>query len=93
MQENEKRQTVEAERQPHILTIEQQKKITLTGVKSVTSFSPQQINLMLSEGKLIITGNNLKVTSFSKSSGTFSADGEIAGVKYNAGGKLSGFFK
>ncbi|MBQ9081130.1 MAG: YabP/YqfC family sporulation protein [Clostridia bacterium] len=98
MQENKENQAQQLQAtasSEHSLTVEQRKKISMTGVESVTSFSPQQINLTLANGKLTVTGDNLKVTAFSKTSGTFSATGNILGIKYNSshGGKLSGFFK
>ncbi|MBR7099714.1 MAG: YabP/YqfC family sporulation protein [Clostridia bacterium] len=93
MQEN-KESSLSSEQKAHTLTIEQQKKLTLTGVESVTSFSPQQINLQLAGGKLAVQGEGLKITSFSKSSGTFSASGTVYSVKYGArGGKFTSLFK
>lgn len=76
-----------AEPRPHVLTIEEKKRVTVTGVESVTAFSPQQISLALDNGRMTITGNNFRVTAFSKANGTFSADGAVTGVKY---GSLSG---
>lgn len=62
--------------------IEQQKKITVTGVESVDSFSPQQITITLEGGRAQISGEGLKITDFSKTSGKFAAVGEIAGVRF-----------
>ncbi len=76
----------------HTLTVEQRKKIVMTGVESVNSFSPQQINLTVDGGKMTITGNDLKITNFSKTSGAFSAIGEVTSIKYGGGG-LMGLFK
>lgn len=71
----------------HALDIQQQKSVTATGIDGVLSFSETQIVLMLSGGntKLYITGTGMKITGFSKTSGTFTATGNIAGIKY--GGK------
>ena len=71
----------------HSLTIEQQKSITVTGFESVASFSESQIALSLagSNVKLYVTGSGLKITGFSKTSGTFTATGSVSGVRY--GGK------
>lgn len=62
--------------------IEQQKKITVTGVESVDSFSAQQISLTLDNGKAVVSGENLKIVNFSKSNGNFSAVGKIAGIRF-----------
>lgn len=47
------------------VTIEQQKKITMTAVESVDGFTAQQITLTLSGGgRAIITGEGLKIIHF-----------------------------
>lgn len=95
MNESEqKRSASEEPKQPHTLTIEQQKKITMSGVESVNSFSSVRIDLTVSGGKVTISGGDLKISSFSKSSGAFSATGKVSGVKYDSrGGKLAGLFR
>ena len=62
--------------------IEQQKKITMTGVESVDAFSDRQIALTLDNGKAVIAGENLKIINFAKSTGNFSAVGKISGVRF-----------
>lgn len=75
----------------HSLTIERQKSLSATGVESVSAFSETQIVLVLTGGnggageKLYVTGTALKITGFSKTSGTFTATGNITGARY--GGK------
>ncbi len=65
------------------VTIEQQKKITMTSVESVDSFTAQQITLTLTGGgRAIITGENLKIIHFTKSNGNFGAVGKISGVRF-----------
>lgn len=75
----------------HSLTIEQQKSVTVTGIESVSSFSESQIVLVLCGGgtRLFITGSGLKITGFSKNSGTFTATGSVSGARY--GGKSAKF--
>ena len=73
----------------HILTIEQCKKITATGIVAVDAFSEKQIVLTYSEGRIVVTGAGMKIANFSKSTGAFSATGEIFGVRYmRKGGSL-----
>lgn len=62
--------------------IEQQKKITMTNVESVDSFSTQQITLTVEGGRAIIAGDSLKIVNFSKTNGNFAAEGKITGLKY-----------
>lgn len=66
----------------HILNIENCKRITAGGIESVLSFSPSQLVLSYQGGKIVVTGSEMKITSFSKSNGQFTADGQITGVKY-----------
>ena len=72
-----------------ILTLEDRKKITLTGVSSVDSFSETAVNLTVNGTHVQIIGAKLKVLSFSQGSGNFAASGEVTQIKYGAGkGKL-----
>ncbi|MDE5897389.1 MAG: YabP/YqfC family sporulation protein [Clostridia bacterium] len=80
---------------PSILTIEQQKKITMTGVESVDAFSETAIALTVNGNRMQIAGRGLKVLSFSKGSGNFSASGDVSAVKYGGakGKALQKLFK
>ena len=70
-----------------VITIEQRKKIRVTGVESVDSFSDSCVALTVEGRKLRIAGNQLKIVAFSKESGNFAAIGEISGIRYGAKGK------
>ena len=70
----------------HKLCIEQKKNITVNGVESVSAFSEVKIVLaLIGGGYLHVVGSHLKITAFSQGNGSFTAEGEIAGVSY--GGK------
>lgn len=77
----------------HSLIIEQRKNIKATGVTAVNAFSATQISLELQSTKLIINGSDLKISDFSKENGTFSAAGEISGVRYSYGSSKLKLFK
>jgi sporulation protein YabP len=64
------------------LTIEQQKRLTMTGVLSVDGFNEQSVAITLNEGRMQIQGENLKVLAFSKSTGNLSVDGKIFFIKF-----------
>jgi hypothetical protein len=77
--------------QIHTLSINQKKMAKATGVESVIAFSSTRISLNLSDGgRLYISGNDLKITAFSKDSGEFETVGAITGVAYGGrfGAKL-----
>ena len=72
--------------QKHSLVLEQRKNLTINGVESVASFSEVKITLRLLGGeRLQIVGLNLKIIGFSKTNGTFTAEGGVTGISY--GGK------
>lgn len=66
-----------------ILTLENRKNIKITGVQSVDGFSEQTLSLTINDNKLKILGEKLKILSFDKVTGEFSADGIINEIKYN----------
>ncbi|MCD7729737.1 MAG: hypothetical protein LUI60_07510 [Clostridia bacterium] len=75
---------------PHSVTVEDCKKVSATAIDSVDGFSPSQIILSFSGGRIIIAGAGLKIVNFSKASGNFAAVGTVNGVKYASKGvKLS----
>ncbi|MGN0804342.1 MAG: YabP/YqfC family sporulation protein [Candidatus Coproplasma sp.] len=78
----------------HIISIENRKKFTATQIQSVDSFSSNQLVLSYSGGRIVVTGSDLKITSFSKSNGSFVATGNINGVRYTQkGAGLKKLFK
>lgn len=73
----------------HLISIENRKRFTATQIEAVESFSPTQLVLTYAGGKIIVTGSEMKITSFSKSTGSFSANGLFSAVKYaQKGGSL-----
>jgi len=81
------------EKRPNVITLEDRRKLTVSGVDSVDSFSDDSIVLSISGSRLTIGGHKLKVTSFSQGNGNFSASGEISSVRFSASKKLSGLFR
>ena len=57
------------------LLIENNKKISLTCVDSVDGFTDELLKLTVQGNKVIIKGNNIKITQFNKTNGNFMADG------------------
>lgn len=76
-----------------VLTLEDQKKLSITGVASVEGFTDQSICLTINGQKATISGEHLKILSFSEGSGNFSAVGEVSCIKFGKGKKLSKLFK
>ena len=64
------------------LLLEGRRKLSLTGVDSVDTFSQQNLALTISGTKVKIGGENIKITAFNKSTGTLTADGVFNEIKY-----------
>ena len=73
----------------HIVSIENRKRLTATQIEAVEAFSPTQLTLAYAGGRIIISGSDMKITAFSKSTGSFAASGTFGAVKYaQKGGSL-----
>ncbi len=69
---------------PDRLELIGRKKLSMTGVSSVDGFTEQSLKLTVNGSKVIINGENVKVTSYNKANGNLTAEGEISEIKYNA---------
>ena len=70
----------------HSVSLEQRKNLNVSGVESVAAFSQVRIMLVLQGGeKMHVVGSDLKIVGFSKTNGSFTAEGQITGISY--GGK------
>ncbi|MBE7080268.1 MAG: hypothetical protein E7371_03415 [Clostridiales bacterium] len=78
----------------HSVLLEQKKNLTINGVESVVSFSDVKIVLALLGGeRMQVLGSGLKITGFSKTSGTFTAEGEFIGISYGGKSFVAKIFK
>ena len=78
----------------HSIIIEQRKNITVSAVESVVAFSEVKILLSLIGGeRMSILGSGLKITAFSKSSGSFTAEGIVTSISYGGKSVVAKIFK
>ena len=78
----------------HSLQLEQRKNLTVNAVESVVSFSEVKIVLSLvGGGKMSVVGTGLKITGFSKTSGSFTAEGAVSGISYGSKSVAARIFK
>lgn len=77
---------------PHHLTLDERKKLTLTGVTEVESFDENTIVLKTTRGGLIIRGEGLHLQALSLDGGQVSVDGTITALAYEAPRAEGGFF-
>ncbi len=78
----------------HTVIIEQRKTLSVSAVESVVAFSEVKIVLaLLGGGKLTVVGSGLKISGFSKASGSFTAEGTVTGITYGGKGFAAKIFK
>lgn len=64
------------------LTLEGRKKLQMSSVEEVDGFSEQSLKLTVSGVKVVVLGENIKITSFNKATGSLTAEGIINEFKY-----------
>ena len=69
------------------LILESRKRLSLGGVESVDAFSEQWLKLTVSGGKLTVSGENIKITAFNKSTGNLTAEGAFRELKFTDKGQ------
>lgn len=78
---------------PHCVSMEDRKKITLTGVRDVDSFDEQTITLVTDFGELSLRGTELHIGKLSTDSGEMTVEGKIDALIYSEDApRQSGFF-
>ena len=78
----------------HSVVLEQRKSLSIGGVETVSSFSEVKIVLTLLGGdRLSVVGTGLKIPGFSKTSGTFTAEGDVIGISYGGKNLAARIFK
>ena len=77
---------------PHKLTLDERKKLTMTGVTEVLRFDEDYVLLTTTLGQLEVQGENLSVKNLSLDGGLFTLEGEIFGLHY-AQNQKQGFWE
>ena len=66
----------------HSLTLENRSKCAMTGIREVLSYSPREVALSSSNGRLTIT-EGLKIVRFNELDGSLSLSGKVNAVRYD----------
>lgn len=81
---------------PHKLTLDERRKLTMTGVTEVVSFDEATVVLHTSLGTLIVQGRELQLKTLTLEGGNVAVEGQIASLIYeeprHSGGWLSRLF-
>lgn len=73
------------------LSLECQKRLVLTQVTSVDGFTSDNLKITVNSKTVVISGSNIKITSFNKATGDFKAEGDFNKIVYE--GKKIPFIK
>ncbi|WP_051412175.1 sporulation protein YabP [Halonatronum saccharophilum] len=77
----------------HHLTLADRKKLELSGVIEVVSFSEEEVLLETNLGNMIILGEGLHVKKLDLEEKDFSLEGYVKEIKYDQDPKVGGFIK
>ena len=70
--------------QPHVVTIENRKDMTVSGVLQVIAYDEYKLVLKTEYGRLLIQGKNLVAGEISSTQGILKLSGDIEVVQYQA---------
>ena len=69
-------------KKPHMLTLDNRRLLTLTGVEDVSGFDEQTIHIKTSDSSLIVKGSTLHISKLNLESGEVAIDGQISSLQY-----------
>lgn len=67
---------------PHRLTLEERKKLTMTGVTEVVSFDEESVVLKTGLGTLVVQGHQLQLKTLTLDGGNVAVEGQIGALSY-----------
>lgn len=69
-------------KKPHLLTLDNRRSLTLTGVEDVPGFDEQTISVKLSDASLVVKGAGLHISKLNLESGDVVIDGTVSSLQY-----------
>lgn len=66
----------------HSLTLENRRRMTVSGVEDVESFDEHEIVMLTAEGTLVLRGEELSISKLSVDHGDVCVQGLISGLQY-----------
>lgn len=78
---------------PHKLTLDERKKLTLTGAREVIHFDEELVELDTARGNLVIQGSELRLKCLSLEDGAVVIQGNISALLYDEPKQKRGFFR
>ena len=78
------------EQRPHNITLNDRRRLSITGVEDVDCFNEQVVVLQTPLGTLTVTGAGLNMNQLSLEDGRVSLEGEVDALEYTGGRKKGG---
>ena len=69
-------------KKPHLLTLDNRRLLTVSGVEDVSGFDEQTIHIKTCDAALIVKGNSLHISKLNLDSGDVAIDGQINSLQY-----------
>lgn len=82
--------TAAAAQRAHAITLNDRKRLNITGVEDVDCFNEQIVVLHTPLGTLTVTGAGLNVSQLNVEEGRVSVEGEVDALEYTGGRKKGG---
>ena len=79
-------------RRPNNLTLENRRKLTVTGVEEVESFDETEISMLTGEGKLTVSGEGMRIDRLNVDNGDVNILGSIRALRYEDHAPEKGFW-
>ena len=76
---------------PHSINLDNRSVLILTGIKDVSGFDEQTVNLLTPMGTLIVKGEQLHINKLSLDTGEVTIDGKINSLQYLGDMNQKGF--
>lgn len=78
---------------PHKLTLDERRRLSLTGAREVIHFDDELVELDTARGNLVIQGSELRLKCLSVEDGAVVIQGNISGMLYDEPKQKRGFFR
>lgn len=78
----EDKRAAQPAQRPHVLTLSERGKLTVTGVDEVLRFDETEVEMRTSRGDLIVRGSGLHVGRLAIDTGELSIDGAVSELLY-----------
>ena len=87
------RSTAEKQSLPHGISLQDRKKLSVSGVSDVANFDENQIIIVTQQGTLLVRGGDLHVDQLDLDAGELRISVRIDCMEYYDGGAASGFLR